>query len=526
VRDLGQRIILVHELRQLRGAEEFLDRGRHRLGVDHFLRHQRFGLGDGQPFLDRALDAHQANSESVLSHFADGPHTPIAQMVNVVNAAVAIADIDQNLQDVEDVFLGQHIGTRDLLAAHTAVELHAADGRNVVALVVEEQVVEQILGGVLGGRLAGAHHAIDLDQRLEARLGRIDPQRVGDVRAAIQIIGVQRVDALDAGLDQLLDAHRGQHFVGLGDDFAGIGVGHVVRQHLAIQVVARHGQQLCARILELAHVARSDAAAFLDDHLVTDADLETGGLAAQALRYQLHRHAVDRQVDGVLLEEDVEDLGLVHAKCAKNDRNRKFATSIDTRKHAILRIELEIQPRAAIGNDARREQQLPRRMRLAAVVIEEYPGRAVQLADDDPLGTVDDEGAVVGHQRQLAEINLLFAHVLDGLLGAGRLLVEDDEPHLHAQRRRVGEAAQLAFLDVEHRLAQAIAHVLERRIARIAGNREHALEGRVQSAIHPRVLGRIRLQEAAVGVELDGQQAAPGGFPAACRNPCGCAFSR
>ena len=111
---------------------------------------------------------------------------------------------------------------------------------------------------------------------------------------------------------------------------------------------------------------------------------------------------------------------------------------------------------------------LPERMALAAVVVEEHAGRTVQLRHDDTLGAIDHEGAVVGHQRQVAEIDLLLAHVLDRLLGAGRFLVEHDQAHLDAQRRGVGQAAQLALLDVERRLAQAIAHVLKRGIARVA----------------------------------------------------------
>jgi hypothetical protein len=58
------------------------------------------------------------------------------------------------------------------LAADTAVELHAAHGREVVSLGVEEQVLEQVLGRIARGRLARAHHAVDLDQRLHAVLGR------------------------------------------------------------------------------------------------------------------------------------------------------------------------------------------------------------------------------------------------------------------------------------------------------------------------------------------------------------------
>ena len=39
------------------------------------------------------------------------------------------------------------------------------------------------------------------------------------------------------------------------------------------------------------------------------------------------------------------------------------------------------------------------------------PGRTVQLADDDALGAVDDEGAERREQRQLAEIDLLLDDV-------------------------------------------------------------------------------------------------------------------
>ena len=103
VRHFRQRVVLVHELRQLRGAEELLDRGGHRLGVDHFLRHQAFGLGQRQALLHGALDAHQADAERVLGHFADRTHATVAQVIDVVDLAVAVADVAQLLDDVEDV---------------------------------------------------------------------------------------------------------------------------------------------------------------------------------------------------------------------------------------------------------------------------------------------------------------------------------------------------------------------------------------------------------------------------------------
>src|SRR5262249_1813262 len=92
------------------------------------------------------------------------------------------------------------------------------------------------------------------------------------------------------------------------------------------------------------------------------------------------------------------------------------------------------------------------------------------------------------------------------LLGAGGLLVEHDQAHLDAQRGRVGEAAQLALLDVEHRLAEPVAHVLERSVAAVARDREHAAERGVQADRIAVVLGLLELEELAIGIELDGEQ--------------------
>src|SRR5207248_9593597 len=75
-------------------------------------------------------------------------------------------------------------------------------------------------------------------------------------------------------------------------------------------------------------------------------------------------------------------------------------------------------------------------------------GRAVQLRDDDARGTVDDEGAVLRHQRDVAEIDLLLLDVADGLDAGLRILVPDHETDGHLERHGVGHAALLALVDV------------------------------------------------------------------------------
>ena len=95
VGDLGQRVGLVHELRELRGAEELAHRGGRRLGVDQILRHDGVDIDRRHALLDRALHAQQADAVLVLHQFADRAHAAIAEMVDVVDLALAVAQVDQ-----------------------------------------------------------------------------------------------------------------------------------------------------------------------------------------------------------------------------------------------------------------------------------------------------------------------------------------------------------------------------------------------------------------------------------------------
>jgi hypothetical protein len=195
VRDLGERVGLVHELRQLRGAEELLDRGGDGLRVDQVVRHQVLALGLRQALAHRALDAHQARAELVLGQLAHRAHAAVAEVVDVVDLAAAVAQLDQDLDHRDDVLVRQRHRAGELVAAHAAVELHAAHVGQVVAVLAEEQAVEERLHRVFGRRLAGAHHAVDRDLRVQRVGGLVDAQRLRDVRALVEVVGVEGLDS-------------------------------------------------------------------------------------------------------------------------------------------------------------------------------------------------------------------------------------------------------------------------------------------------------------------------------------------
>jgi hypothetical protein len=134
VRDFRQRVGLVHELRQLRGAEELAHRRRGRLRVDQVLRHHRVDLDRRHALLDRALHAQQADAVLVLHQLADRAHAAVAEVVDVVDVALAVAQVHQRLDAGDDVFLAQRALRVLGIEREAHVHLHAAHGGQVVAL--------------------------------------------------------------------------------------------------------------------------------------------------------------------------------------------------------------------------------------------------------------------------------------------------------------------------------------------------------------------------------------------------------
>src|SRR5690554_7983141 len=113
-------------------------------------------------------------------------------------------------------------------------------------------------------------------------------------------------------------------------------------------------------------------------------------------------------------------------------------------------------------------------MGFTFVMVKEHTGRAVELGNDNTLSTVDNEGTIFSHQGHFAHVDFLFFDVLDRLVG--RFLVINDQADFHPQRRGVSNAPELTFLDVKNWLADSIAHILERGVARVTDNREYGFE--------------------------------------------------
>ena len=85
----------------------------------------------------------------------------------------------------------------------------------------------------------------------------------------------------------------------------------------------------------------------------------------------------------------------------------------------------------------------------------------MHLADDDALGTVNDKGAVIGHQRHVAHIDVLLLDVADRAQTALLINIKDGQTEGNFQRSSIGQATLLTFLNVILRLFQLIEHEVE-----------------------------------------------------------------
>ena len=188
-----QRVVLVHELAELAGAEELFDGGDDRPDVDQGLRRDGLDVLGGHALAHDPLHPRQAHADLVLDELADGTDPAVGEVVLVVDPIVrlTVGHVLGQMQHVgrrcEDLGRAEHAlgGRRPLevdaqdvrdaldLRPELPVQLVPSDPGQVVALRVEEGVLEVLASSLDRQGLAGTGALVDLEQRLFARGGKI-----------------------------------------------------------------------------------------------------------------------------------------------------------------------------------------------------------------------------------------------------------------------------------------------------------------------------------------------------------------
>src|SRR3989304_5706410 len=82
----------------------------------------------------------------------------------------------------------------------------------------------------------------------------------------------------------------------------------------------------------------------------------------------------------------------------------ELSPAVDPDVKQAFGVEFKIQPRTPVGDDARRVQRFAG-TGFPLFMFKENSGRAMELADDHPFGSVDHKSALIGHQGNFAKID-------------------------------------------------------------------------------------------------------------------------
>ena len=308
MREPGERVRLVHELRELRGAEELLQRGHDRPDVDDRLRRDRVDVLGGHPLADDTLHAVEADPECLLDQLPDGAQPAVAEVLVLVELAAdgvtreadrvgrvilrvlgdaeGLRQLDEPLDEGDDVLRRQDARALGHVDAEALVQLVPADLGQVVALGVEEERVQQVPRVLDRRRLARALLLEHLDQGLVLACRRVLLERVHDEDRVVEELeqllvrvlgqleprrGVLRRQRAEQGRDRKL---------ALAVD-AGVDDALLVDLELEPRAARRHqvrGEDLLRRILGLHEVGARAADELRHDHALGAVDDERAPL--------------------------------------------------------------------------------------------------------------------------------------------------------------------------------------------------------------------------------------------------------
>ena len=134
-------------------------------------------------------------------------------------------------------------------------------------------------------------------------------------------------------------------------------------------------------------------------------------------------------------------------------------------------------------------------------MVKQHTRRTVHLRHDNALGAVDDEGAVLGHERHVAHVDVLLLDIEDRTGFGFGIDLEHDQAQRDLHRGGIGDPALTALGGVVLRILKLVMHEVEFAGAGEIANREDRTQGLFQARNIAR--GRIRPQELVIRFALD-----------------------
>ncbi len=418
VSELGDGVLLVHELGELGAVEELLDLRRHRLDVDELLYLGFFRVGGVHLLDDLTLHVLEALAHLVLEKLAHRTHTPVGEVVDIVVHAHAVREVEVVVDDGDDVVLGDLTRDEGSQVVKDSLLLLRLGGESFPDRHQRGTIYELLDAELFGvpGEVGGKVHGVVADD-LDA--------------LALTAYHVDRVDARVLDRPSVVvreHAALGEYFARFGDyDVLGKRLAHdaVGKRELLVVLISAHAGDIVALlVVEDTGDIRLDA--FVGDDLaVLDGPVQLLPRVSALVGSVLGEGRLE---DGVVPEDIEKSLVLGESDGAEHQGGGDLLLAVYLDVESAGGILLELHPSAVLGDDG----ALVCDVAVLIHFLGEVDARAPdELADDNALCAVDDEGPRLGHEGDIThEYLVLFDEVA---------LLADGQAHFDAKRRVVGD---------------------------------------------------------------------------------------
>ena len=388
----------------------------------------------------------------------------VVDLADAVEQAELIADGSQNI--VHQNVLGHEVVHRGLqrLVERASVRLHLFKQRK------QRRHVHA---------LAHPHGAlVELAVQLRVVTGQEPGQRGEVVADDLHLVAVHHDQhAVDSGVLNGLRHFAGNAAARLHQHFAGVGMGDRLggflsadtrgQRQLLIELIAAHMRQIVALGIEEQGVDQAGGGfhrrRLAGTQLVVNLNQRLLPAGLETLAPVLGGIAGDGGAHALVVAQQVDDLRVgLHAHRAQKHRQGQLAGAVDAGVQHVVRVGLILDPRAAVGDHLRGIEE---RAGLVDGAGEVHAGGTHELRYDYALGAVDDEGAVVGHDGEIAHEDL-------GFLDFAGVAVGQADGYL--QGRGVGLIALLAFFQrILRGVVQRVVGELQRQTLGVVRDRRH-----------------------------------------------------
>ena len=454
----GERVGLVNHLRQLGATKEEVDGARDGLGVHQVGDLANFIGGlDAHALLDGSTQLGETLPEFINRQLVQRSQTTVGQVVDVIDVRglVLSTQLQHVLDDLEEV-LGTdvHDGLVDILV-ELAVHTEATNLAQSVLVFFVETFREEFSSLVDLRRVARTKPTINLQERRFV---------LGDLGEEVKLLFSNRVQdqRIDGWVDhpKRIQARRQDGLEGIAEGGASLG------QELTGFLI---NDVFCGVVLggELGDIDIFDVIKGLENAI--------GGregwhhFASLAFSQRIPQRPQERG-------------------------GRNLGRLIDLHAQDVFLGDFQFDPGATLGDDLRRVQR---------TVVEGLGNRevdtrrSVQLGNDDPHGTIDDEFTTAEHHGNVTQVDV-FGHVLFTAL--------HDEANGDAQRQAVGQTKFTTLQRGVARLLQVVLVVLNADLLVVRDNREDFSEEPLQSDGFSLVGGNVLLKKLLVSACLKFRQ--------------------